>query len=196
MLGLCDGYFVIPYTIGHYLANNTFAKLATDAPEFKQAEASATERVNRLLGVKGTRTVDSFHRELGKIMWEYCGMARNAAGLETALQKIPALRDEFWRSVTIPGTGAELNQSLEVAGRVADFLELGELMCRDALAREESCGGHFREEHQTPDGEALRDDARFCHVAVWEWTGVDKPPARHDEPLEFHEVHLATRSYK
>jgi succinate dehydrogenase / fumarate reductase flavoprotein subunit len=154
------------------------------------------ERVARLLAIRGTRSVTSFHRELGRIMWEDCGMARNAAGLETALAKIPALREEFWRSVTIPGTGEELNQSLEAAGRVADFLELGELMCRDALAREESCGGHFREEHQTPDGEALRDDGRFCHVAVWEWSGIDQPPVCHQEPLEFHEVHLATRSYK
>jgi succinate dehydrogenase / fumarate reductase flavoprotein subunit len=196
MQGLADGYFILPYAIGNYLAGSKPDGVGTDHVEFAAAEAAVRERVDRLLAIRGTRTVTSFHRELGKIMWEYCGMARNAAGLETALQKIPALRDEFWRSVTIPGTGAELNQSLEVAGRVADFLELGELMCRDALAREESCGGHFREEYQTPDGEALRDDARFCHAAVWEWTGGDRTPIRHQEPLAFEEAHLATRSYK
>jgi succinate dehydrogenase / fumarate reductase flavoprotein subunit len=196
MQGLADGYFILPYAIGNYLAGTKPDGVGTDHFEFAAAEAAVGERVARLLAIRGTRTVTSFHRELGKIMWEYCGMARNAAGLATALEKIPALRDEFWRDVTIPGTGAELNQSLEAAGRVADFLELGELMCRDALAREESCGGHFREEYQTPDGEALRDDARFCHVAVWEWTGADRPPVRHEEPLDFHEVHLATRSYK
>ena len=146
--------------------------------------------------MKGKRTVDSFSKELGKIMWEYCGMARNKAGLETALQKIPALREEFWKNVTVAGHPEELNQSLERAGRVADFLELGELMCRDALAREESCGGHFREEYQTPDGEAVRNDEKFCHVAAWEYTGEGKTPVRHVEQLEFQNVHLATRSYK
>jgi succinate dehydrogenase / fumarate reductase flavoprotein subunit len=196
MQGLCDGYFVIPYTIGHYLASNKLDKVGTDAPEFKQAEASASERTRTLLDVKGTRTVDSFHRELGKIMWEHCGMARNRAGLETALQKIPALREQFWKDVRVPGTGAELNQSLEKAGRVADFLELGELMCRDALTREESCGGHFREEHQTPEGEAQRDDARFQHVAAWEYAGDGQAPKRHQEPLEFEYVHPSQRSYK
>jgi succinate dehydrogenase / fumarate reductase flavoprotein subunit len=196
MQGLCDGYFVIPYTIGHYLATNRFDKVATDAPEFKQAEDSAAERIDRLLRVQGTRTVDSFHRELGRIMWDYCGMARNKAGLETALQKIPELREQYWKDVRVAGTGAELNQSLERAGRVADFLELGELMCRDALTREESCGGHFREEHQTPDGEAQRDDARFQHVAAWEYTGEGQAPKRHEEPLEFEYVHPSQRSYK
>jgi succinate dehydrogenase / fumarate reductase flavoprotein subunit len=196
MQGLADGYFVLPYTIGNYLAGVKPGGLATDRVEFGAAEAAVRERIERLLRIRGTRTAVSFHRELGKIMWEYCGMARNKTGLETALQKIPALREEFWRNVTVPGTGAELNQSLEVAGRVGDFFELGELMCRDALAREESCGGHFREEYQTPDGEALRDDTRFCHVAVWEWAGADKPPVRHEEPLAFDEAHLATRSYK
>ena len=146
--------------------------------------------------MKGKRTVDSFHRELGKIMWEYCGMARNKAGLETALQKIPALREEFWQNLTVPGSGGELNQQLEMAGRVADFLELGELMCLDALEREESCGGHFREEYQTEEGEALRDDARFAHVAAWEYAGPDRKPVRNVEPLEFEYVHLQTRSYK
>jgi succinate dehydrogenase / fumarate reductase flavoprotein subunit len=138
----------------------------------------------------------SFHRELGTIMWDHCGMSRTADGLATALRKIPALREEFWQDVTVPGTGAELNQSLEAAGRVADFLDLGELMCRDALAREESCGAHFREEHQTAEGEAARDDERFCHVAVWEYAGPDQVPTRHQEPLVFENVHLATRSYE
>jgi succinate dehydrogenase / fumarate reductase flavoprotein subunit len=140
--------------------------------------------------------VDSFHRELGKLMWEYCGMARNEAGLKTALQKIPALREEFWSDVNVPGTGEELNQSLEKAGRVADFLELGELMCLDALERRESCGGHFREEFQTPEGEAVRDDAHFAHVAAWEYTGPGQRPTRHQEPLSFEHVHLTQRSYK
>jgi succinate dehydrogenase / fumarate reductase flavoprotein subunit len=140
--------------------------------------------------------VTSFHRELGKIMWEHCGMARNKKGLETALSKIPALREEFWRDVNVPGSAAELNQALEMAGRLADFLELGELMCTDALEREESCGGHFREEYQTPEGEALRDDARFCHVAAWEYAGEGKQPIRNVEPLSFENVPLQTRSYK
>jgi succinate dehydrogenase / fumarate reductase flavoprotein subunit len=196
MQGLCDGYFVIPYTIGHYLASNKLEKVATDRPEFKQAEQDAAARTRRFLDVKGTRTVDSFHRELGKLMWEYCGMARNKGGLEQALQKIPALREEFWKDVRVPGQGAELNQSLEKAGRVADFLELGELMCRDALTREESCGGHFREEHQTPDGEAQRDDDRFQHVAAWEYAGEGQTAKRHQEPLEFEYVHPSQRSYK
>jgi succinate dehydrogenase / fumarate reductase flavoprotein subunit len=196
MQGLADGYFVIPYTIGNYLASATFPKLDTSHPAFRAAEAETTARTSRLLGIKGKRTVDSFHRELGKLMWENCGMARTAEGLRTNLQKIPALRSEFWENVNVPGSGAELNQSLEKAGRVADFLEFGELMCRDALEREESCGGHFRVEHQTPDGEALRNDDKFCYVAAWEYTGDDKPPVVHKEPLEFENVHLSTRSYK
>ncbi len=196
MQGLADGYFILPYTIGNYLAGTKPGTVGTDHFEFAAAQAAVRERIDRLLAIRGTRTVMSFHRALGHIMWERCGMTRNAAGLETALREIPALRDEFWKNVAIPGTGEELNQSLEVAGRVADFLELGELMCRDALAREESCGAHFREEYQTSDGEALRDDARFCHVAVWEWAGADRPPVRHEERLEFSDVHLATRSYK
>ena len=196
MQGLADGYFVIPYTIGHYLASNKQEKVGTDAPEFKQAEQAAAERTRKLLDVKGTRTVDSFHRELGKLMWEYCGMARNKQGLEQALQKIPALREQFWKDVRVPGQGPELNQSLEKAGRVADFLELGELMCRDALTREESCGGHFREEHQTPEGEAQRDDSHFQHVAAWEYAGEGQTPKRHQEALEFEYVHPSQRSYK
>jgi succinate dehydrogenase / fumarate reductase flavoprotein subunit len=196
MQGLADGYFVLPYTLGNYLAGVKPGGSGTEHAAFAAAEQAVRARVEKLLAVRGTRTVTSFHRELGRIMWEYCGMARNAKGLATALEKIPALREEFWQNVTVPGTGVELNQSLEVAGRVADFLELGELICRDALAREESCGGHFREEYQTPDGEAQRDDARFCHVAVWEWAGEGKPQIRNVEPLTFEDVHLATRSYK
>jgi succinate dehydrogenase / fumarate reductase flavoprotein subunit len=196
MQGLADGYFVLPYALGNYLAGVKAGGVGTDHAEFRAAERAVIERLERLLALRGTRTVTSFHRELGHVMWEHCGMARNAAGLRAALEKIPALREEFRRGVTVPGTGAELNQSLEVAGRVADFLELGELLCRDALAREESCGAHFREEYQTGEGEAQRNDERFCHVAVWEWTGTDRPPVRHEEPLAFENVHLATRSYK
>jgi succinate dehydrogenase / fumarate reductase flavoprotein subunit len=196
MQGLADGYFILPYTIGNYLATNKQDTIAPDHPEVKAAEAAVRARSDRLLSIKGRRTVTSFHRELGHLMWDYCGMARNKKGLETALAKLPALREEFWKDVTVPGSGAELNQSLEVAGRVADFLELGELMCLDALEREESCGGHFREEHQTPDGEALRDDTRFCHVAAWEYAGEGRKPIRNVEPLEFENVHLQARSYK
>jgi succinate dehydrogenase / fumarate reductase flavoprotein subunit len=196
MQGLADGYFVIPYTLGHYLASTKQVKVTTDHAEFKQAEAESRARTERLLGIKGQRTATSFHRELGKVMWEYCGMARTKAGLQTALQKIPALREEFWKNLAVPGSGAELNQSLEHAGRVADFLELGELMCLDALEREESCGGHFREEYQTEDGEALRNDDKFCHVAAWEYTGEGKKPVRNVEPLAFDNVHLQQRSYK
>jgi len=196
MQGLADGYFIIPYTIGNYLAGQKPGGVASDHPEFKKAEAGVDARVNRLLSIRGSRTVDSFHRELGRIMWEYCGMARNEQGLKAALQKIPALRAQYWEDVNVLGSGEELNQSLEKAGRVADFLELGELMCLDALERRESCGGHFREEYQTPDGEALRDDELFAHVAAWEYTGDGRPPTRHVEPLSFEHVHLAQRSYK
>jgi succinate dehydrogenase / fumarate reductase flavoprotein subunit len=196
MQGLADGYFIIPYTIGNYLAGQKPGGVASDHPEFKKAEAEVDARVKRLLSIRGRRTVDSFHRELGKIMWEDCGMARNEQGLKTALQKIPALREQYWKDVNVLGVGEELNQSLEKAGRVADFLELGELMCLDALERRESCGGHFREEYQTPDGEALRDDEHFAHVAAWEYTGDGRPPTRHVEPLSFEYVHLAQRSYK
>ncbi|HVO49407.1 MAG TPA: fumarate reductase/succinate dehydrogenase flavoprotein subunit [Thermoanaerobaculia bacterium] len=196
MQGLADGYFVLPYTIGNYLAGTKKDAVDTKHAAFRDAEAAVDARIKKLLAVKGKRTVDSFSKELGKIMWEYCGMARNRAGLETALKKIPALREEFWKGVTVAGQPGELNQSLERAGRVADFLELGELMCLDALAREESCGGHFREEYQTPDGEAVRNDEKFCHVAAWEYTGEGKAPVRHVEQLEFQDVHLATRSYK
>jgi succinate dehydrogenase / fumarate reductase flavoprotein subunit len=196
MQGLADGYFIIPYTIGDYLANTKLDKVNVDRPEFQAAKNGVTETANRLLGIKGKRTVDAFHRELGAIMWEDCGMARNAAGLKRALERIPALREEFWRNVNVPGSDAELNQALEKAGRVADFLEFAELMCTDALHREESCGGHFREEYQTPDGEAQRDDARFTYAAAWEFAGVGKAPILHKEPLAFENVPLTQRSYK
>jgi succinate dehydrogenase / fumarate reductase flavoprotein subunit len=196
MQGLADGYFVIPYTIGNYLAGTKQERVAPDHPEVKRAEAAVAERTKRFLGIGGRRTTTSFHRELGRIMWENCGMARNRKGLETALQRLPALREEFWRDLRVLGAGGNVNQSLEHAGRVADFLELAELMCLDALEREESCGGHFREEYQTEDGEALRNDDRFCHVAVWEYQGDGKKPLRHIEPLSFENVQLATRSYK
>jgi succinate dehydrogenase / fumarate reductase flavoprotein subunit len=196
MQGLADGYFVIPYTIGDYLVSAKLQPVTTEHAEFRGAIEAVEARERKLLSVKGKRTVDSFHRELGHIMWEKCGMARNAQGLRQALQEIPKLREEFWGNVTVPGSGAELNQSLEKAGRVADFLEFAELICTDALHREESCGGHFREEHQTEDGEAKRDDEKFAYVAAWEYTGEGRAPALHKEALEFHNVHLSTRSYK
>jgi succinate dehydrogenase / fumarate reductase flavoprotein subunit len=195
MQGLADGYFILPYTIGHYLASAKPGKVSTDHPEFKKAEAEVVARNQRLLGMKGKRTVDSFHKELGKIMWEYCGMARTEEGLKKALELIPRLREEFHKNLNVLGSADEMNQSLEKAGRVADFLELGELMCRDALERRESCGGHFRVEFQD-EGEAKRDDANFAHVAAWEYAGEDKPPIRNVEPLNFEYVHLQTRSYK
>jgi succinate dehydrogenase / fumarate reductase flavoprotein subunit len=196
MQGLADGYFVIPYTIGNYLAAHKLEKVPDDHPEVRAAVESVDAMTKRLLSIEGKKTVTEFHRELGHIMWEGCGMGRNKAGLEDALQKIPALREEFWQNVTVPGSADELNQSLEMAGRVADFLELGELMCLDALEREESCGAHFREEHQTEEGEALRNDAQYAHVAAWEYTGPETRPNRHKEPLEFEYVPLQTRSYK
>jgi len=196
MQGLADGYFVIPYTIGNYLAQVKPGAWAAGSAEARAVETGAAERINRLLSVNGNRTVDSFHRELGRIMWNDCGMARSADGLRNALGRIPELREEFWRSVRVLGRGEEFNQSLEKAGRVADFLEFGELMCRDALHREESCGGHFRVEHQTPDGEAKRNDDAFCYVAAWEYRGDRAEPALHREPLHFENIKLATRSYK
>jgi succinate dehydrogenase / fumarate reductase, flavoprotein subunit len=196
MQGLADGYFVLPNTISDYLASGRLEKVDGTHPEFRRVAAESAARTRQFLEIKGSRTVDSFHRELGRIMWDKCGMARTAAGLREALERIPALREEFWRKVNVPGSDAELNQALEKAGRVADFLELGELMCRDALHREESCGGHFREEYQTEDGEARRDDERFAYVAAWEYAGADRPPQLHKEPLEFEYVHLAQRSYK
>jgi succinate dehydrogenase / fumarate reductase flavoprotein subunit len=196
MQGLADGYFVIPYTLGDYLAQAKMHAVNTDMPEFKEAERSVAERTAKLLGTNGSRTVDSFHRELGTLMWDKCGMARNDAGLREALAKIPQIREEFHASVNVPGSDAELNQALEKAGRVADFMELAELMCKDALHRTESCGGHFREESQTPDGEALRDDEHFAYVAAWEYAGPNAEPILNKEPLEFEYVHLAQRSYK
>jgi succinate dehydrogenase / fumarate reductase flavoprotein subunit len=196
MQGLADGYFVIPYTIGNYLASTKLGKIDGDHPDVKATEAEVAARNAALLSVNGKRSTASFHRALGKIMWERCGMARSETGLTRALSEIPALRDEFWRDVKVMGDGAELNPSLEHAGRLADFFELAELMCLDALERRESCGGHFREEFQTEDGEALRDDRNFCHVAAWEYQGPGRKPVRHVEPLAFDNVHLATRSYK
>ena len=196
MQGLADGYFVLPATLPNYLATQTPGAVTTAAPEFAAVVAEISERTRKLLAVKGRRTVSSFHRELGLLVWDKCGMARSRDGLEAALQRIPALREEFWQNVRVPGTGEEFNQELELAGRVADFLEFGELMCRDALHREESCGGHFRVEHQTRDGEALRHDDDFSYVAAWEWTGDPGNPVLHKEWLEFDEVKFSTRSYK
>jgi len=196
MQGLSDGYFVIPYTIGNYLANTKLERIDSSRAEFRDAEAGVREMNQFLLNVKGKRTVDSFHRELGKLVWDYCGMTRNAPGLEHAMGKIGELREEYWRNLNVLGGGEELNQSLEKAARVADFFELAELMCRDALERNESCGGHFREEYQTPDGEAMRDDANYSYAAAWEWRGHNQEPEVHKEPLAFQYVHPAQRSYK
>ncbi len=196
MQGLADGYFVIPYTIGNYLATQMNKKISLDRPEFAAAQKQVQKRIERLLSIKGKRTVSSFHRELGLLVWEKCGMARSEASLKEALQKIPVLREEFWQNVNVLGEGAEFNQALEQAGRVADFLEFAELMCEDALERNESCGGHFRTEYQTEEGEALRNDNEFCHVAAWQYNGSDSKPTRKVEPLQFEEVKLAQRSYK
>ncbi|HXU78974.1 MAG TPA: fumarate reductase/succinate dehydrogenase flavoprotein subunit, partial [Methylomirabilota bacterium] len=196
MQGLADGYFVLPYTIGHYFASARMPKPAVTHPEFKKVEADVQAFAQRLLAIKGKRTATSLHRELGKLLWEKCGMARNEAGLKEALRRIPELRAEFWKNVNVTGQNGELNQNLEYAGRVADFMEFAELLCQDALHRNESCGGHFREEFQTPDGEAKRNDEQFSYVAAWEYQGKDKPAALHKEPLVYEEVHMSTRSYK
>jgi succinate dehydrogenase / fumarate reductase flavoprotein subunit len=196
MQGLSDGYFVLPNTIGDYLASAKMEKVKADHPAFRAVEAEVDQRMKKLVSINGTRTVDSFHKELGKVMWEKCGMARDRAGLQEALQIIPKIREEFWRNVNVPGSDADFNQALEKAGRVADFLELGELMCLDALHREESCGGHFRTEYQTPDGEALRNDDEFAYVAAWEYAGEGKRPILNKEPLHFEAVQLSQRSYK
>ena len=196
MQGLADGYFVIPYTIGDYLARTKLERVAEDHPACREAVDAVKGRIGRLLGIGGKRSPDSFHRELGRLMWDKCGMARNRKGLEEALALIPEIRERFWRDLYVGGRNESLNQSLEKAGRVADFIELAELMCLDALERRESCGGHFREEFQTPDGEALRDDEHFTHAAAWEYTGDGSAPRRHVEPLAFENVALATRSYK
>jgi len=196
MQGLADGYFVLPNTIGDYLAGTKFDKVDTSHAAVKEAEARVCAVTKRLLETKGTRSVDHYHRELGKLMWEYCGMARTAEGLKHALGRIPEMREEYWRDVRVLGNGDELNQSLEKAGRVADFFELAELMCLDALERNESCGGHFREEYQTPEGEAARDDESYSYVSAWEFKGVGNAPVLHKEPLTFEYVHPAQRSYK
>jgi succinate dehydrogenase / fumarate reductase flavoprotein subunit len=197
MQGLADGYFVIPYTIGGYLAGiKPGTRIKADDPAVKAAEQAVNDRTDKLMSIGGKETPTHFHRELGKVMWEMCGMGRNEAGLKKALELIPQIREEFWKNLRIPGSGNDLNQSLEAAGRVADFLEIGELMCLDALERRESCGGHFREEWQTEEGEALRDDENFAHVAAWEYKGEGQAPVRHTEQLTFENVHLATRSYK
>jgi succinate dehydrogenase / fumarate reductase, flavoprotein subunit len=196
MQGLADGYFILPYTIGDYLAEAKLGPLDAGHPEIRRTEAEVGDRLARLLGVNGRQSVDTFHRTLGRLMWEACGMTRNAGGLRAAVQRICELREEFWKDVYVGGRGADLNQALEHAGRVADFFEFAELMCHDALDREESCGSHFREEHQTPEGEAQRDDERFAYVAAWEFRGVGEPPVLAKEPLSFEAAHLAPRSYR
>jgi succinate dehydrogenase / fumarate reductase flavoprotein subunit len=196
MQGLADGYFVIPYTIGDYLASNPLAKVTTDHDAFKEAAESVQKRLDTLLAVKGTQSVRSIHRALGAILWDDVGMSRNEAGLRRALGGIAQLRDAFWHDVSVPGQPDNLNQSLEYAGRVADYLEFAELLALDALSRRESCGGHFREESQTADNEALRDDAKYSYVATWEFKGVGLAPELHKEALVFDEVHLTQRSYQ
>jgi len=196
MQGLADGYFVLPYTIGGYLASESFPAAPIEHPAFKESTREAQARVERLLAVNGKRTVDDFHRELGNIMWEYCGMARNNDGLNKAKGMIQSLRGEFWENVKVPGSNGDFNQSLERAGRAADFLEFGELMITDALARQESCGCHLNEAYQTEENEARRDDENFCHVSCWEYAGEDREPAFHKEPLVFENVKLTQRSYK
>ena len=195
MQGLADGYFVIPYTIGQFIASTVIPHVDTNHEAFKEAKASVQAQIDKLMKLKGNKTVDDFHRELGHVMWEYVGMSRNEKGLSKALIEIPKIREEFWQNLKVSGEAKNLNEELEKAARVADFLELGELMAHDALHRKESCGGHFREESQTPDNEAKRDDQNFCYVAAWEWQG-GKPPTLHKENLEFESVHLSTRSYK
>jgi succinate dehydrogenase / fumarate reductase flavoprotein subunit len=196
MQGLSDGYFVLPYTVGDYLATSKLAKSSTDDPAFAEAEQQTSAIVQRLMSARGRRTVDSFHKQLGKILWDKCGMARNATGLREAIAEVRALREEYWSDVKVVGGADELNQSLEKAGRVADFFELAELLCIDALERNESCGGHFRDEYQTPDGEAQRNDAEFSYAAAWEYQGPSSPAVMHKEPLEFDYVHPSQRSYK
>jgi succinate dehydrogenase / fumarate reductase flavoprotein subunit len=196
MQGLADGYFILPVTVSNFLASQKAGGVDASHPAVRQTQTEVEERLNKLLSIQGKRTPDSFHRELGALVWDQCGMARTEAGLKEALTKIPALREEFWQNLNVPGSGEELNQSLERAGRVADFLEFGELMCRDALHRNESAGGHFREEYQTDDGEAKRDDAEFSYVAAWEYTGDLSSPKLNKEPLSFEYVHPSQRSYK
>jgi succinate dehydrogenase / fumarate reductase flavoprotein subunit len=196
MQGLADGYFVIPYTIGGYIARTSFSDVTPDTAAFKDTAREASDRIEKLLSINGKRTVDDFHRQLGQIMWDYCGMARNNQGLEKARGMIQELRAEFWQNAVVPGDDKDFNQSLERAGRVADFMEFAELMVIDALARQESCGGHFNEAYQTEENEARRDDENFCHVATWSHTGPDNEPEFHKEPLIFENVELTQRSYK
>ena len=196
MQGLADGYFVLPYTLTNYFANTKSDRYATDHAEFKRCEADVQGKIQKLLSIRGKKTATDFHREVGKVIWDDVGMARTKQSCEHAVQKIRGLRDEFWQSVNVPGTHDNLNQALERANRVADFLEFGELLALDALTREESCGGHFREEYQTPEGEAKRDDQHFAHVAAWEYTGEGNRPTRHQEELVYETVKLAERSYK
>jgi succinate dehydrogenase / fumarate reductase flavoprotein subunit len=196
MQGLADGYFIAPYTVGDHLASKKLAPVTTDHPDFRRCQEETGSRIRQMLSINGKRSVESFHRELGKILWEYCGMSRSAKGLATAMQKIRSLREEFWKNVRVLGSGNNLNQDLEHAGRVADFLEFGEVLALDALTRNESCGGHFREEYQTKDNDTQRDDQNFSHVAAWQYAGPEKPPVRQTEPLEFTEVHPSQRSYK
>jgi len=196
MQGLADGYFVIPYTLGNYLAEQAPGAISGEEPEFGEAEAAVKDKIGTLMGINGKRSVDSFHKELGQIMWDRCGMARTKGGLEKGIEEITALRKEYWENVKVLGETENINTSLEKAGRVADFMEFGEVMCRDALAREESCGGHFREEHQTEEGEAKRNDKDFCNVSVWGYEGDEKAPNLHKENLEYENVKLSTRSYK
>jgi succinate dehydrogenase / fumarate reductase flavoprotein subunit len=196
MQGLADGYFVIPYTLAHYLGSASLPAVSTDHDAFKEAAASVQSRIDQMLAVKGSKTPRQLHRELGALLWDEVGMARNDAGLRRTLQRIPQLREEFWQNVSVPGEKNNLNKNLEYAGRVADYLEFAEVLTLDALHRTESCGGHFREESQTPDGEAQRDDAQFSYVAAWEFQGVGREPALHKEPLEFEYVKPSQRSYK
>jgi succinate dehydrogenase / fumarate reductase flavoprotein subunit len=196
MQGLADGYFVIPYTLGDYLASNKFEAVNSDHSEFKKAESETLATIQKLLSIKGNKTVDQYHKELGLIMWDYCGMARSAEGLALAKERIRTLKEDFWKNVNVIGANEELNQTLEKACRVADFIELGELMVDDALDRKESCGGHFRVEYQTEDSEAKRDDANYCYVSAWEFKGANQPSQLHKENLVFENVKLSQRSYK
>jgi len=197
MQGLADGYFVLPYTIQNYLSDQHGVKrMSEEMPEFKKSEEAVNSMIDKLMGIKGTRSVDSLHKELGHIMWDYVGMARNEKGLETAIEKIKVLKEEFWKNLRIPGEKNSMNLELEKAIRLADFIELGDLMARDALLREESCGGHFREEYQTPEGEALRNDNKFMHVSVWEYKGEGEEPELHKESLDYEEIEVKARNYK
>ncbi len=197
MQGLADGYFVLPYTIGDYLSKDIrTGKIPTDSPEFEATEKEVKDKIDRLMNAGGKHSVDTYHKKLGKIMWEKCGMARNEQGLKEAIEEIKALREDFWQNVKVTGTAESKNAELEKAGRVADFLELGELFAKDALHRNESCGGHFREEYQTEDGEALRDDENFKYVAAWEYKGQPSDAVLHKEELIFKNIELKTRSYK